>query len=171
LPPNFRRLFPPTNEQIRAAHLEVAETRGKEHGRRVLRRLQTSTRLAESYDWPGLAQVCRLTRITSRAGEEVTETAYAITSVPRSQARAADLLRWWRGHWGIENRSHYVRDVTFQEDACQIKKGQAPQNFAALRNALISLLRLQGCTNIAAALRDYTWKSSRLFTTFGILKQ
>jgi len=101
----------------------------------------------------------------------VVEIEYAISSVPRSQAGAAALLRWWREHWGIENRSHYVRDVTLQEDACQIKKGGAPQNLAALRNALISLLRLQGCTNIAAGLRACAWKTSQLFANFGILKQ
>jgi hypothetical protein len=134
--------------------------------------LQASTRLAEHHhDWPGLQQICRLTRTTRRAGKDVVEIEYAITSVPRSQAAATTLLRWWREHWGIENRSHYVRDVTFQEDACQIKKGEAPQNLAALRNALISLLRLQGCANIAAGLRACAWKTSQLFAKLGILKQ
>jgi hypothetical protein len=91
--------------------------------------------------------------------------------VPRERAGAARLLAWWRDHWGIENRLHYVRDVAFQEDACRIRSGDAPQNLAALRNALISLLRLNGQSNIAAALRACTWQTSRLLTTLGILKQ
>jgi hypothetical protein len=80
------------------------------------------------------------------------------------------MLRWWRDHWGIENRSHYVRDVTLQEDACQIYKGHAPQNFAALRNAALALLRLHGYKNIAAALRDCTWNLQRLLAMLGRYK-
>lgn len=103
------------------------------HGRRHRHFLQTSTRLAAYDNWPGLKQVCRLTRTTFRNGQSTTEIQYAITSVPRSLAGAGELLSWWHGHWGIENRSHYVRDVTLQEDACRIRTGHAPQNFAALR--------------------------------------
>ena len=91
--------------------------------------------------------------------------------MPRDQANAAHLLAWWRGHWGIENRSHYVRDVTLDEDACQICKGDAPQNLAALRNAIVSMLRLEGHVNIAAALRANTWKTPRMLASLGIVKQ
>lgn len=100
----------------------MAETVGKRSGRIERRHLQVSARLAAYCDWPGLAQVCRLVRTTKRGGVETTEIDYAITSVPRDQANAAQLLDWWRGHWGIENRSHYVRDVTLGEDACQIAR-------------------------------------------------
>lgn len=122
-------------------------------------------------DWPGLAQVCRLTRTTTYKGKQTVEIDYAVTSVPRRLANAAQLMRWWRGHWGIENRLHYVRDVTFDEDGCQIHSGHAPQNLAALRNAIISLLRLLGHQNIAGALRNYTWHTSRLLATLGIFKK
>lgn len=81
------------------------------------------------------------------------------------------MLDWWRGHWGIENRSHYVRDVTFQEDACQINCGDGPQNLAAIRNGIISMLRLVGHHNIAGALRNYTWHTSRLLAMLGIFKK
>lgn len=91
--------------------------------------------------------------------------------MPRDQADAAQLLAWWRGHWGIENRSHYVRDVTLDEDACRIRKGNAPQNLAALRNAIVSMLRLEGHTNIAAGLRECTWKTQRLLAKLGIMKK
>lgn len=112
-----------------------------------------------------------MVRTTRRGGIETTEIDYAITSVPRGRADAAQLLAWWRGHWGIENRSHYVRDVTLDEDACQICKGDAPQNLAALRNAIVSMLRLEGHANIAAALRACTWKSQRMLTMLGIVKK
>ena len=137
----------------------------------VQRRLEVSARLAGHTDWPGLAQVCRLTRTTTRNGKETTEIDYAVTSAPRTLAGAGCLLTWWRGHWGIENRSHYVRDVTLQEDACQIHCGHAPQNLAALRNAMISMLRLKDHRNIAGALRNYTWQTSRLLAILGIFKK
>lgn len=143
----------------------------------VHRRLETSTRLANHLDWPGLAQVCRLTRTTRRKPkgqstfQKTVEIEYAITSVPPASANAALLLKWWREHWHIENRSHYVRDVTLGEDACTIHKGHAPQNLAALRNVVISLLRLEGQRNIASALRACSRQTQRLLTKLGILKQ
>jgi predicted transposase YbfD/YdcC len=110
-----------------------------------------------------------LVRTTKRNGEETVEIEYAVSSLPRNRADAHRLLAVWRDHWGIENRSHYVRDVTLAEDACRIRKGDAPQNLAALRNAIVSLLRLAGHTNIAAALRECTWKTQSLLAMLGIL--
>jgi predicted transposase YbfD/YdcC len=133
--------------------------------------LEVSTRLAGHTDWPGLAQACRLTRTTTNKGKQTIEVEYAVTSAPRTLAGANGILAWWRGHWGIENKSHYVRDVTLQEDACQINCGHAPQNLAALRNAIISMLRLKNHRNIAGALRDYTWNISRLLAMLGIFKK
>lgn len=106
-----------------------------------------------------------------RNGKSTLEVQYAVTSVPRSLVGARQLLEWWRGHWGIENRLHYVRDVALAEDASRIRKGHAPQNLAALRNGAISWLRLAGHTNIAAGLREYTWQTQRLLTNLGILKK
>jgi hypothetical protein len=97
--------------------------------------------------------------------------AYAITSVPVEEADAATLLSWCRGHWGIENRSHYVRDVTLGEDASRVRTGSGPQVLAAFRNAAIGWLRLQGVDNIAAALRRNAAQVPKLLRAFGILKQ
>ena len=126
--------------------------------------------MADHLDWPGLAQVCRLTRTTRYRGETTVEVDYAITSAPRGLASASRLLGWWRGHWGIENRSHWVRDVTFGEDGRRVRVGAGPQNLAALRNAAIGLLRLAGTKNIAAALRENACKLDRLLTRLGIMK-
>lgn len=167
--PSFGRLFPPANELQREATLDVAETKTKEHGRRVHRRLQATTRLNGHLNWPGVAQVCRLTRTTQRGGQEHLEVEYAITSVPRARADAAQLLAWWRGHWSIENKLHYVRDVTFGEDASRIRTASAPQVLAAARNAALTLLRRWHHTNIAAALRENAYRPARLLTKLGIL--
>lgn len=106
-----------------------------------------------------------------RRGETSREVAYAITSVPREQADAATLLVWWRGHWGIENRSHYVRDVTMGEDASRIRSGAAPEVMAGFRNAAIGWLRLSGIRNIAEALRRNAARVPELLVALGILKQ
>ena len=58
-----------------------------------------------------------------------------------------------RGQWSIENRLHYVRDVTYDEDRCRVRKGKGAQVMASLRNLAISLLRMAGARFIAPALR------------------
>lgn len=124
------------------------------HGdRREVRKLEASTALDEYSDWPHLAQVCRIQREVTRKGQTKLEVAYAVTSLWPHEAGPRRLLELNRGHWGIENRLHHVRDVTFGEDASQVRTEAAPQVMAALRNATIGLLRLAGATNIAAALR------------------
>jgi len=81
------------------------------------------------------------------------ERAYLVTSLTPRHASPEQLLQLNRGHWGIENRLHYVRDMAFDEDRCRARKGSAPQALAALRNFTVSLLRLNGFHNITAALR------------------
>ena len=83
---------------------------------------------------------------------------YAISSLSREMADAAFLLAHWRGHWGIENRLHWVRDVSFGEDKRRVKMGHGPYNLAIFGNAAINLLRLSGCREIAAALRDFSYR-------------
>ena len=69
---------------------------------------------------------------------------HAITSLPPGRADAARLLALSRAHWGIENRLHWVRDVTLGEDACRVRTRAAPQVLAACRNAVLTLLRRLG---------------------------
>jgi hypothetical protein len=121
-------------------------------------------------DWPGAARVGRLEREVTIGGESTAEVAYLITSVPPGEAGAAELLGWLRGHWGIENRLHYVRDATMGEDANRARSGSAPQALAALRNLAISKLRLDGVTNVAAALRRNAARVRDLLVSLRILK-
>jgi len=132
------------------------------HGDRLeVRELALTSDLNEWADWPGLEQVGRLTCLRRRKGETSVETSYLITSLSPEQATPAQLLSLARGHWSIENKLHWVRDVTFDEDRCQIRTGAAPQVMAALRNLVIGLLRLRGVRNIAAALRTHAWHAQR----------
>jgi len=126
--------------------LRHTETIEKGHGRIETRRLEVTATLAEHLapSWPGLAQVCRLTRARVVRGKTSHETVYAITSLAAETAGAARLLELSREHWGIENKLHYVRDVTCREDQARTNAGHAPQVLAALRNATLTLLRRLG---------------------------
>ena len=84
------------------------------------------------------------------------------------RVRAPALLGHARGHWGIENRLHYVRDVTFGEDASQVRSAAAPEVLAALRNAVVGLLRNAGWDNIAAALRHTAWTPGAALELLGL---
>jgi hypothetical protein len=59
----------------------------------------------------------------------------------------------FRGHWGIENRLHWIRDVTYDEDRSQARTGTIPRVIVSVRNLAISTLRLAGATNIASTTR------------------
>jgi hypothetical protein len=83
-----------------------------------------------------------------------TETVYGLTSHGGTSKKAAQrLLDLVRGHWTIENGLHWVRDVVFDEDRSQIRKGNGPRVMATLRNLAISMLRIAGANSIAKALR------------------
>jgi hypothetical protein len=109
--------------------------------------------------WPHLRQVGRVERrrLVRRRGHlrQEVEVSYVITSLPPARADAAALLGYLRGHWGIENRLHWVRDVTFDEDRSQARTGAVPQVMAACRNLALALLRRAGRAAIAAALRTH----------------
>jgi hypothetical protein len=151
--------------------MTTATTLDQGHGRTERRTLKATTALNGSLNWPGVGQVGQVESVVSREGKTTTEVRRFVTSVPRSEADGARLLSWVRGHWSIENRSHYVRDVTLGEDASRIRKGSGPEVMAAVRNAAIGLLRLNGASNIAAAIRRNGSKIGELFTKLGILKQ
>ena len=154
---------PPWGERFDEVVLE-----GRHGDRWERRRLWASAALNGLLEWPGLGQVCCVERVRRRKGKESVEIACAITSLPPERADAARLLEIWRGHWGIENEVHWVRDVVFGEDHSQVRTGSAPQLLAALRNLVMGLLRLTGAKNIAAALRYYGWKPWETLTLIGL---
>jgi hypothetical protein len=78
-----------------------------------------------------------------------------ITSLPQERASAKVLLGLTRGHWGIENGLHGVRDGTLREDASRIRKGSATQTMAILRNIVVFWFHRSGHKSAAAATRHY----------------
>jgi predicted transposase YbfD/YdcC len=128
---------------------------GHGHGRQEERTLVAVSLRPGEIDWPGAAQVFCLTRTVQRRKQKdpTFEVVYGITSLDRSQADAARLLQLNRGHWGIENRSHWVRDVVFREDASLSFLDHTAEALAVVRTAVISLLRLHQVRNLASQLR------------------
>lgn len=127
----------------------------KGHGRVEKRTVQTTTLLTLHQKWPGLAQGLKITRQRTIKGKTTVEVEYAMTSLKPQQADARQLSTLVRTHWGIENRLHYVRDVTLGEDACRVRRGSAPQVLAAIRNAVIHLLAGLDSPSHAAAIRRF----------------
>ena len=99
------------------------------HGRRVTRTIKVVAAPAW-VDFPGAAQIAQVRRTVTRGGTKSVEVVYLITSADHHAAPPATLAAWVQGHWGIENRLHWVRDVTFDEDRSQVRTGNAPQVMA-----------------------------------------
>lgn len=163
------RLFPPYQRRLWREDLRSATVANKGHGRRERRTVTTSTWLNEYHRrWPKLAQVVQVQRERQIGSETTVEVAYYITSLGRDRADAARLGRLIRSHWGIENRLHHVRDVTFGEDASRVRSNSSPQVLAALRNAAVHLLDGVKATSKAAARRRFAaqpHEALRLVTT------
>jgi predicted transposase YbfD/YdcC len=140
----------------------TATTVDKGHGRLEQRTLTVSRMLKGYIDWPYLDQVFRLERQVTKDGTTTTEVRFGITSVPPEVATARRLLAIARTEWGIENGLHHRRDVTLKEDACQVRRGQAPQVLAALNNAVIGIVRSAGVDNLAHAQRAFSYAFDRL---------
>ncbi len=134
---------------------QTAQTLDDGHGRIEQRQIVTTSVLADCGVWPGLDQVFKIERrvMEAKSQKERLEEVYGITSLSRERADAAAVLGLNRRHWSIENKSHWVRDVIYDEDRSSVRKGSTPQVMAALRNTAIGLLRWSGESNIAAACR------------------
>ena len=145
------------------------------HGRRVRRTVKAVEAPAWA-DLPGAAQVVqvRRTRTTKdrrsagknadgSARRTTVEVVYLVCSLPMGQAQPEQVAAWVRGHWKLENRLHWVRDVVLDEDHHQLRTANGPENMAALRNLAISLIRLfhgpSAC--IASATRSLSRQPER----------
>lgn len=138
------------------------------HGRTERRSIKVVT-VEPGLAFPHAAQAIAITRKTRprRGGRFKTVTVYAVTSLLVHQARPDELAAWIRQHWQIE-ALHHIRDVTYREDASQIRTGSGPAVMAALRNLTICLLKLCGWTNIAQANRRHLQDASRCLATLGL---
>ena len=151
------------------------------HGRREVRTIQV-TDAPVDLGFPHAAQVFLVERYTTRKVRKriknsrryktvQVKTAVAvlgITSLSSREAAPQHLATYVRGHWSIENRLHWVRDVTFREDASQIKTGSRPRIMATLRNLVIGLIRQAGHTRIAPTIRKIKNSPPLLLSILGL---
>lgn len=138
----------------------ATSTTSTSHGRQVRRTIKAIT-APDWVDFPGAAQVLQVRRTRTVKGRKHVEVVYLICSLSMTDAPPATVAVWIQGHWGIENRLHWVRDVVFDEDRHQLRSGRGPQVMATLRNIAISLIRLAGHTKIASVLRHHGRDSRR----------
>jgi predicted transposase YbfD/YdcC len=156
----FQVLPPTTPWEAQFWQYACHATTEKAHGRIEHRRLESTPALNGYLNWPQVGQVLRRTcrvKSLSPTGRSTTtyQVHYGVTSLTPQQITLAYLEQLWRWHWTIENKDHYVRDVTWGEDASQVRTGAAPQALAALRNALLSLLRHEGWPSLPTAIRHF----------------
>jgi hypothetical protein len=139
------------------------------------REIWTSIELNDYVDFPYVGQVFCIRRTTTdldgsvvKGRKSIEETVCGLTSLSPQRASPAQVLAYNRGHWQIENCLHYVRDMTYDEDRSQVRKAERPHAMASLRNVAISLLRLAGVENIAAATRHLGRQLERPLRLLGL---
>ncbi len=137
--------------------LRSVQQTSQAHGRLETRTLWASADVKGYVDWPALEQgLCLERRVIHLAtGQISTERVYGLTSLAANQLALGNILQRWRGHWTIENRLHWVKDVVLKEDTCRVRPGQAPFILATLRNALVSCLHALGFDSITQARRHF----------------
>jgi predicted transposase YbfD/YdcC len=144
----------------------ACHTRERGHGRAERRTLKI-TAVAAGLAFPHAAQAIQIVRRRTLPGKKKgsTETAYAITSLTATQASPAELAAIIRGHWAIEDRLHWVRDLDYDEDRSQVRTASSPRVMATMRNLAITILRLAGYASITAALRHHARRPDRPLRT------
>jgi predicted transposase YbfD/YdcC len=156
---------------LEGADSEFTETTAIEddRGHARIERRTIRTAPADQTLFPGAHQVFRLRRDTGGLDGDWTakEVVLGVTSLPATQAGPVHLNYHERQHWTVENRLHWVRDVTFREDNSQLRTGTAPRALASFRNLAINTIRLNGRVNIAHARRDLH-RHDDAFAAYGI---
>lgn len=125
--------------------------------------------VANQHQFPFITQALRIKRMwtDSQGKNPKSEVRYLITSA--SHLKADQLLRAAIDHWAIENSLHYVRDEAFGEDRSRIRKGNAPQVMATLRNLSMGIIRISGGKNITEGLRYFGWEhKSKALRAIGV---
>lgn len=142
--------------------------RTRAHHRIEIRRLKAAA--FDHLDYPDAKQALQVVRwrLDRTTGELTIERIFLITSLAPGAATGTELASWIRGHWGIENLLHHVRDRTFREDDSKVRTGHLPRTMASLRNLAIGVHRKDGATNIAAALRRAARDYRRPLTALGL---
>jgi len=132
------------------------------HGRYEERVCQVYDDLYQIKDnWKSVKRIIKITSTTLSYGKYTTETHYYISSL---KVDAKTFLHIIRSHWKIENSLHYVKDVSFEEDACRTRTGQIPFIQTMMRSLAINFINLNNFSNIKQARKIFAWNYHKLFS-------
>ena len=153
-----------------AASLASLETVEKDHGRLETRRYYQSSQLAWFADlaqWEGLKSVGMVESIREVDGKSTVERRYYLSSLPLNVELFARAVR---GHWGVENKLHWVMDVCFREDQSRARAGYAAENLATLRRLALNLLKREKTKKrgIRGKQLNASWDHAYLLRLLGI---
>jgi predicted transposase YbfD/YdcC len=129
-----------------SVHEDAQRQRGRQEHRRV--RVYAPCGLDEM-EWVGVQSILCVERWGLRTGKPYESKAYYISSLVTSALHWQGLIR---GHWGIENRLHWPKDVVFGEDDYRLEDGSALVNWSMIRTIVINILRLNGFQSLKTAL-------------------
>lgn len=134
------------------------------HGRLESRSIWTSTQLNGYLNFPCVGQVFAIQRhtIIKKTGKETSEIAYGLTSHSPVCANAKQVLKFNRGHWGVESH-HFVLDWNWNEDRCAIRTGHGPENITRLRRFAIGLIKAISKDSVASTIRKLARNVRRVF--------
>ena len=139
------------------------------HGRHEERVCQVYDDLYQIKDnWKSVRRIIKVTATTLSYGKVSTETHRYISSL---EVDAKTFLYIIRSHWKIENSLHYVKDVSFEEDACRTRTGQIPFVQTMMRSLAINFINLNGFSNIKKSRKLFAWSPHRLFSLKSYLGQ
>lgn len=156
-------------------HTREAHQTEKTHGRIVEYHIRTTDGLngyfQRMFGWPDVGQVVCIERVCTDMAtqKESREVHYAISSLTIEEAPPKVMLQYWRHHWHIENKEHWVRDVVFGEDSSRCRSGMLPAMLALLRSLVIARLRLAGKQNITAARSQMATRIADVAFLVGVL--
>lgn len=149
---------------------DTYEHTDKEHGRIITRSIRVASVNPSEFRFPHLSQIAIINRTTTKLNSSPMrkpETVGIVTSMNSSQASARELLEYNIDYWTIENKLHYVLDVTFGEDRSRIRTKNAPLIMASLRNLALSIIRLLEVKEVADACRTFAFNPSLALNCLG----
>lgn len=150
----LRRLFPPLYSEIE-----------KGHGRLETRSIRVA-KAVKRFNFPAAKQVAEITRVRTVKNETSVEVAYIITSLSLKRAAPEKLLELNRKHWHVENKLHYVKDVSYNEDRRYHRKN--PAIFSAFRNLALNIFRLLGKAFVPTYQRFFVMNTDACARALGI---
>jgi predicted transposase YbfD/YdcC len=154
---NQKRLFAAIEQAAQSRPWDSCQSSQQSRGRSEQRQVCIyQANKAQQQNWPGLRWFIQVKRSGKRQGEKYERISYYMSSYKSKQAQVFAAII--RGHWLIENRLHWQKDVTFKEDACRIHKGQAAENLSLLINMAINLMRKNGFGSIKESIAAFANK-------------